>query len=112
MALKRKEVRLITRNPTPRGTGMYIVGMHSPWMKLSQTGNLFGIWLFSVADWRVITPTTYGDNSKISPTNDFLSKSLIFFSRFLHREIPALLIFVTITNIGLIGVILSFVVIE
>jgi hypothetical protein len=85
-ALKRTEVRLITRNPTPKGMGMYIVGMHSPWIKLSHVGNLFGSVLSMEADWRVMTPTMYGDNRRISPMIDFLSNFPIFFGNKLVKN--------------------------
>ncbi len=102
VALRRNEVKLITRKPTPTGMGTYIVGIQSPWMKLSQAANLFGIWSLREADWRVMMPTAYGDNSRISPMNDFLSKFLTFFSKFVHKKILAFLIFDMITHIGLI----------
>ena len=48
-------------------------------------------------------PTAYGDNSRISPMNDFRSKVLIFFAKFLQKKIPALLILGIITHIRLIA---------
>ena len=101
-ALKRNEVRLITRKPTPNGMGIYIVGMQSPWIKLSQAGNRFGIWLLIEADWRVMTPTTYGDSSRINPMIDFLSNVPIFFAKLLPKKMPAFLILSMITNTRLV----------
>ena len=69
----RNDVRLITRKPTPTGIGTYNVGMQKPWMKVSQAGNRFGSVPSSEADWRVMTPTTYGDRRKTRPKMDFLS---------------------------------------
>ena len=50
-------------------------------MKLSHVGNLFGSVLSMEADWRVMTPTTYGDNNRINPIMDFLSILPILFFR-------------------------------
>ncbi len=50
-------------------------------MKLSHAGNLFGSVLSIEADWRVMTPTTYGDSNRINPMIDFLSILPILFFR-------------------------------
>ena len=78
VALRRTEVKLRIRKPTPKGIGIYSVGMQNPWMKLSHVGNRFGIVVERVADWRVMTPTTYGDKSRTSPMIAFLSIFTIF----------------------------------
>lgn len=85
-ALMRNDVRLITRKPTPRGMGTYNVGMQKPWMKVSQVGNRFGSVSSSDADWRVMTPTTYGDRRKTRPKMDFRSNLPILSTKLVTRN--------------------------
>jgi hypothetical protein len=49
-----------------------------------------------------MTPTTYGDNSRINPMIDFRSNVPIFFAKFLPKKMPAFLIFVMITHTRLV----------